>query len=80
MCIIFCQQVFTCTVYTQFPRRPERGVAYLGTGVRDGSEVPCRCGELNLHPLEEQQVLLTTELTLQRLNLLIFHSTVFTHF
>lgn len=73
--VFFCQQVFTWTVYTQFPRRPERGVAYLGTGVIDGSEVPCRCGELNL-----QQVLSTTEPTLQRLNLLIFHSAVFTYF
>lgn len=78
--MVFCLQVFKCTVYLQFPRKPERGVAHLGTGVIDGCEVPSRCGELNLCPPEEQQVLSTTEPTLQRLNSLIVHSTVFTYF
>lgn len=56
----------------QFPRRPERGVARLGTGVIDGCEVPCTCGELNLHSPEEQQVLLSTESTLQHLKIYLF--------
>lgn len=30
-----------------------------GTGVRDSCELPCGWWELNLDPLEEQQVLLT---------------------
>jgi hypothetical protein len=32
-----------------------------GTGVRDSCDLPCKCWELNLGPLEEQTVLLTTE-------------------
>lgn len=32
-----------------------------GIGVRDGSEPPCRCWEVNLGPLKEQHVLLTTQ-------------------
>ena len=31
------------------------------TGVRDSCELPCDCWKLNLNPLEEQPVLLTTE-------------------
>jgi hypothetical protein len=31
----------------------------------DGFEPPCRCWELNTEPLEEQPVLLTSELSLQ---------------
>jgi hypothetical protein len=36
-----------------------------GAGVIDGYELPCGCWELNLNPLEEQPVLLTTESSLQ---------------
>jgi hypothetical protein len=35
------------------------------TGVTDSCELPCWCWELNLDPLEEQPVLLTTEPSLQ---------------
>jgi hypothetical protein len=33
--------------------------------ITDGCEPPCSCWELNSGPLEEQSVLLTTELSLQ---------------
>ena len=33
--------------------------------ITDGCEPPCGCWELNSGPLEEQSVLLTTELSLQ---------------
>ena len=37
-------------------------------GVTDSSEVPCRCWELDLSPLEEDSLLLITESSLQPLN------------
>jgi hypothetical protein len=39
----------------------KEGIRSFGTGVRGGRERPCRSWELNLGPLEEQSVLLTTE-------------------
>ncbi|EDL00481.1 mCG113792, isoform CRA_a, partial [Mus musculus] len=42
-----------------------RGLRVAGIAEIDGCELPCRCWELNLGPLEEQQVLLTTEPSLQ---------------
>jgi E3 ubiquitin-protein ligase NEDD4 len=42
-----------------------RGVKSPGTGVTDSCELPCGFWELNLGPLEKQQVLLTAEPTLQ---------------
>ena len=41
------------------------GVGSLGAGVTDSCELLNRCWELNLCPLEEQPVLLTTELSFQ---------------
>ena len=38
--------------------------------ITDGCEPPCSCWELNSGPLEEQSVLLTTELSLQPPSLL----------
>jgi hypothetical protein len=46
-----------------------------GTGVTHGLEPPCGCWELNLGPLQEQPVLLTTEPSLQPL---IFFPTIST--
>ena len=43
--------------------RSEEGIGFPGTGVADGCEPLCGCWESNLGPLEEQQVLLTTELS-----------------
>jgi hypothetical protein len=42
-------------------QRLEEGVGFPGTGVTDHYELPCQCSALNLGPLEEQCVLLTTE-------------------
>lgn len=36
-----------------------------GTGVTDGSELPCGCWEVNSGPLQEQQALLPEESPLQ---------------
>jgi hypothetical protein len=48
------------------PQRSE-GTACLGVGVIDGCEQPCGEWEPNPGPLNEQQVLLTTEPFLQLL-------------
>ena len=52
-------------VYMIPPRRPEKDIKYPGTGVTDNCEPPCGCWELNLGPLQEQQVLLTSEWSLK---------------
>jgi len=46
-------------------RRSEEGIRSPGTGDKEGCEPPCGFWELNLGPLQEQQVLLTTEPSLQ---------------
>ena len=48
--------------------RPEEGAGSFGTGVTDDGEPPCGCWMPNLGPLEEQPVLLTSEPSLQALN------------
>jgi hypothetical protein len=53
-----------CTVCVPWcPKRPEEGVRSHGTGVRERCEPPWGCWESNLGPLEEQPVLLTTDLS-----------------
>ena len=48
------------------PRRPEDDIRSPETGVIGGCKLlPYGCWELNLGPLEEQTVLLTTKLALQ---------------
>jgi hypothetical protein len=42
-----------------------RGIRAPGTGTTDNYELPCECWDLNLGPLGEQPVLLTTEPSLQ---------------
>lgn len=49
----------------QYPQTLEEGVETSGTGVAGGCKLPYRCLELNLSPVQEQQILLTTELSLQ---------------
>ena len=44
---------------------PCEGDRCPGTGITDSCGLPCGCWELNLDPLEEQPVLLTTEPSLQ---------------
>lgn len=46
-------------------RRSEEGITCPGNGVTDGCEMNCWCWELNLDPLQEQLVLLTTKQSLQ---------------
>lgn len=43
----------------------DEGVGPSGTGITDGYELPCLCGESNQFPLEGQSVNLTAELHLQ---------------
>lgn len=52
-------------VHAWCPWRPEDGVRYPGTGVTDSCNRPWRCWGLNLVPLKEQPVILTTESSLQ---------------
>lgn len=52
--------------HTWCPRRLEGGIRYLGIVAIDGCELPCRLREGNPRPLENQQVPLTTELSLSR--------------
>lgn len=42
--------------------RPEEGIKATGTGVADGPELPCKCWDQNPSLLQEQWLLLTTEL------------------
>ena len=57
--------VSVCTTFTKCPQRPEEGVRSPGTGITEGCELPRGYWELNLGPLEEQPVYLTTEPSLQ---------------
>jgi hypothetical protein len=57
--------VFCLHIHLYITRRPEEGIKYPGTGFTDGCEPPRGCWELNLGLLEDQQVLLTTELSIQ---------------
>lgn len=62
MSILFVCMSTTCV---QCLQQPEEGVTTPGTGVNDGCEPPCRCLELNLSPLEKQQVLIMAKPFLQ---------------
>jgi hypothetical protein len=53
------------------------GARSPGTGVTGWWKLPCGCWELNLGPLEEQSVLLTTELSFQPLDPTIYSCGVF---
>lgn len=53
-----------CHVYAWFPWRPEEDNELPGTGDSDVCELICECSELNRGPLEEKQVLLTTQSSL----------------
>lgn len=50
-------------VYAWYPREPEEDNGSLGTGITNGHELPCL--ELNPGPLQGQQMLTPTELSLQ---------------
>lgn len=46
---------------TQYPRRPEVGMPSPGTGITEDYELLCDCWDPNLDPLQEQQMILTSE-------------------
>lgn len=61
-----CMYVCVPSVCAWFLWRPEEGIESPETRITDSWELPCRCWELNLGPLEEQQpVLLIAESSLQ---------------
>lgn len=49
----------------QFQQRPESGTGYAGNSMKNGCELPLGCWKSNPGLQEEQQVLLTTEPSLQ---------------
>ena len=52
----------TCVLHVSLvPLETRKGVVSSETRVTDGCEPPGGCWELNRHPLEEQQVVSTTE-------------------
>lgn len=54
------------------PRMSEDDSGSSGTGVTDGSNILCGCWRLNLGPLPEQTLLLTTEPPVQLLVISVF--------
>jgi hypothetical protein len=61
-CMYFCSP-YACLVFMDSRRTGDR--RFPETRVMDGCESVHGCWELNSGPLEEQQVLLTTEQTVQ---------------
>lgn len=53
--------MYVCVVSVWYLRGAEEGYMILWTGVIDGCDPPCGHWELNLGPLDEESVLLTTE-------------------
>lgn len=53
----FCPTIYLCTMYMQDPQSEQRA------RVTDGHELPYRCWELNPGLLEEQPVVLATEVS-----------------
>lgn len=51
-------------MHMQYPQRPEDGTGSFGAGIIYSCKQPYGCWEPNLGPLQEQEVLLTTELQL----------------
>lgn len=52
-------------MYVWYPWRSEEDTGCPGTGIMDSYEPPCGCWESNPDPLQQQQVLLTTEPSLR---------------
>lgn len=49
---LYVHHVYACCL-----QRPEQGIRSLGSGVKDGCELSCKCWELNAGPLGGQPVL-----------------------
>lgn len=60
-----CPHVSMCTVRVPGALRPEEGIRSPAPGVTSDCELPSGGWELNLCPLEEEAVFLTTELSLE---------------
>lgn len=58
--------------YVEVPTEWEEGVQVPGAGVTGSSELSDECLDLNLGPLEEQQVVLNTKPALQAMQKRIF--------
>jgi hypothetical protein len=67
--MVLCVHVCLCTVCVQCLQRPEEGAGSAGTRVAAVSVPLCACWKLNPGPLKDQ-VLLTTEPSLQPLNII----------
>ena len=61
MCLLTCMR----TAWVLSSQRPEEGIRSSGTDITDSYEMPCGCWEPNPGPLQEQQVLLSPEQSLQ---------------
>ena len=62
LCVYGCFAcMYVCVLCMWCLWRPEEGVEPSGTGFTDGCEPPYESWELNLGPLQEQQVLLEAE-------------------
>lgn len=61
---------FKCPCTCRTPQKPEEGARFPRTVVSDDCEMPCRCWEMNLRPLQQQYVV-------QPHKLLIFKSCLF---
>jgi hypothetical protein len=59
--VFFFQDLFILMCVGILPACLCKGSRSSGTGVTDCCELPCGCWELNLDPLEEQPLPLTTE-------------------
>jgi hypothetical protein len=68
VCVCVCACASLCVLCVcKSLQRPEEDIECSGTGVTDDCEPACGCLELNLVPLQQQPVLLTTEPPLQSL-------------
>lgn len=62
-CFTFCMSVYH--MHAWYLRMSEERVGSLGTGIMGSCEPPYKCWKLYLVPLQVQQVLLTSEPSLQ---------------
>lgn len=58
---------YESTLHVCYAHRGQGGIRSLGTGVTDGCKPPHECWKLNPGSLEEQPVVLTTQLSFQPL-------------
>lgn len=64
MCAFYLN-VRLCTMHRQFLWCPEKDIGSSATGVTEQYWPPCGCWVTNSHPVHEQPVFLTAELSLQ---------------